>query len=117
MSGARTTRRRLLLVPLLGASLGLGGCVAGMAAGAISAAATSGRKPQGSFVADEGVKQAAIAACSAEAAKSGAVAIIDSEQRSATRVVVWGSAGTGPARHSFECHFDTRIVGFKLRRI
>lgn len=107
--------RRILLLPLLAASgLALGGCVAAMAA---SAAGMAARSALGEAPGNEHLKPAARAACEAHAAQYGTVRIIDVEQRSASRIIVWGTVGEGSQRRSFECSYGTRMTGFKLRAI
>lgn len=102
----------LILTPLL--VLATQGCVAGMAA---SAAGMAVRSAQGKPVDNSQYRPAAISACSARAAPYGAVRIIDVEQRSISKLVVWGTAGEGAQRQSFECSFGTSVTGFKLRRV
>ncbi len=99
---------------LAASALALGGCVAGMAASAIGMAA---RNAQGQPASNEHLKPVASAACTARASQYGTVKIIDVEQRSASKIIVWGTAGDGKQRQSFECSFGTRITGFKLRPI
>ena len=109
------TSNRLPALCLLAASaLALGGCVAGMAASAISMAA---RSAQGRPASNEHLKPDAEKACSAQAAQYGVVRIIDVEQRTASKIIVWGTAGEGQNRRSFECAFGTKITSFKLRAI
>ena len=105
-----------LAPPLLAAAaaLALGGCVAGMAASAVGMAVQGARgEPQG----NAHLKPEAMGACTAQAAAYGAVHIIDVEQRSASKLVVWGTVDDGKQRRSFECAFGTRVTGFKLRPI
>ncbi|GAA4014970.1 hypothetical protein GCM10022280_11930 [Sphingomonas swuensis] len=106
---------RLLIVPMLG--LSLGGCVAGMAASAIGAAVRSSQ--QGEAVAYDGnaVRLAASSACQAQAAAYGTVHIIDVEMRDGGKAIVWGTVSAPAGRRSFECRFDRRVTGFKLRPI
>ena len=99
---------------LAASALALGGCVAGMAASAISMAA---RSAQGQRASNEHLKPQASAACTARASPYGAVKIIDVEQRSASKIIVWGTVGEGQDRRSFECSYGTRVTGFKLRAI
>ena len=99
---------------LTASALALGGCVAGMAASAIGMAARSAR---GQPASNEHLKPEASAACSARASQYGAVKIIDVEQRSASKIIVWGTVDDGKQRRSFECAFGTRITGFKLRTV
>ena len=106
-------RRSCAFLVVLGA-LPLGGCVAGMAA---SAAGMAIRGAQGEPVSNSHLAREAVTACSDKAAEYGTVHIIDVEQRSASKLVVWGTADDGTQRRSFECGFGTRITGFKLRDI
>ena len=85
-----------------------------MAASAIGMAA---RSAQGQAASNEHLKPDAAAACTARASPYGAVRIIDVEQRSASKIIVWGTADDGKQRRSFECSYGTRITGFKLRAI
>ena len=99
---------------LLAGSLGLGGCVAGMAASALGAAVQSAQpRPQG----NEALKPQAARDCTAHAAQSGTVHIIDVEQRTPSRIIVWGTVTNAGVRQSFECNYTTRIVRFQLRPI
>ena len=106
--------RIVLAIALAAAGPALGGCVAGMAASAVGVAA---REARGEPQSNAHLKPAAIAACSARAAAYGTVRIIDVEQRSADRLVVWGTAGEGDSRRSFECGFGTRVSYFRMREI
>jgi hypothetical protein len=107
--------RRLLLVGLIAASaVTVGGCVAAMAASALGAAARSARgQPQS----NEHLQPAARKDCALQAAQYGAVHIIDVEQRSIDRIIVWGTVDDGKQRRSFECSYGTKLTGFKLRSI
>ena len=106
--------RRLAASLVAAAAIGVNGCVAGMAASAVGMAVQGARgQPQG----NAHLKPEAEKACSAQAARHGAVRIIDVEQRSAIRLVVWGTVDDGKQRRSFECAFGTRVTGFKLRPI
>ena len=64
------------------------------------------------------LKPAATEACTRQAAQYGSVYIVDVQQRRADRIIIWGSV-TDAAQHrrTFECHFTTKLVGFKLREI
>jgi hypothetical protein len=104
-----------LLLPLIAAAgLALGGCVAGIAAGALGAAVQGA---QGQPQSNAHLRPQAVEACTAQAAPHGAVHIIDVEQRAIDRMIVWGTVDDGGERRSFECRFTTRIVGFQLRPI
>jgi hypothetical protein len=105
-------RRFLPLLPL--AALALNGCVAGMAA---SAAGMAIRSAQGQPVSNVQAHPAAVEACTSRAAPFGTVHVIDVEQRSPSRIIVWGSVDDGKQKQSFECGYGTKINGFKLRAI
>ncbi len=107
-------RRLAVLIVVLGMAPTLSGCVAALA---LSAADLAVRSAQGTPVSNEHLRPVAEAACSAQAAQYGAVKVIDVEQRSMSKIIVWGTAGEGAARRSFECHYGTRITGFKMRAI
>lgn len=104
--------RAMILVTA--AALPLGGCVASLAASAASMAIQSAQpKPQS----NAHLKPAAIQACTTRAAQHGAVHIIDVEQRSVGRMIVWGTVADATQRRSFQCHFTNAIADFKLREI
>lgn len=64
------------------------------------------------------LKPAATQACTQRAAPYGSVYIVDVEQRRADRLVVWGSViDARQHRRTFECHFTSALVSFKLREI
>lgn len=108
--------RPTLLVALV-ACLTLSGCAAGIAVGALGAAARSTRGDPDAYHDDEPLKLAAAQACRARASNHGDVHIIDLEQRSARKVVVWGTATGTVGRQSFECTYANRITGFRLRKV
>lgn len=108
------TRSCLPALSLAIGALAMGGCVAGMAASAVGMAA---RSAQGQPASNQHLQPAAAAACSAQASPYGAVRIIDVEQRSTSKIIVWGTVDDGKERRSFECAFGTKIIGFKLRAI
>lgn len=99
---------------LLSAALSLGGCVAGLAAGAIGAAVRGVRSEPQSNV---NMQPEAVRACGNRAAQGGTVTIIDVEQRTISKIVVWGAVENGGQRSSFECAYGTKITDFKLRPI
>jgi hypothetical protein len=107
--------RKIVLPLLLTAVVPLGGCAAGLAASAVGAAVRAADRPGPAPTEDPG--PAARAACTAEAEKHGTVKIIDTEYRSASKLVVWGTAGEGAQKRSFECRWEGKIEGFKLRAI
>jgi hypothetical protein len=104
--------RGLFLLIALGPALG--GCVAMMAASAVSMAASGAR---GRPVGNEALQPQAREACSAQAARYGTVHVIDVQQASVSKIIVWGTADDGKQKQSFQCDFGTRITGFKLRPI
>lgn len=100
----------LLALTILASS----GCVASMAASAVGMA-VSGAKgaPQNNQM----LQPAAAKACSNEASKYGAVHIIDVEQHSISKIIVWGTVEDGGNHRSFECDYGSKITSFKLRSI
>ena len=106
--------RKLLLPLLLIAAPALSGCVASIAASAVTAAVQAARKPTDPN-ADAG--PAALEACRARAAQDGEVRIIDVERRTPGKAVVWGTVQNEAERRSFECRYSGKITAFKLRAI
>jgi hypothetical protein len=102
------------MIAVVAAALGLGGCVAGMAANAVGMAAAAAR---GEPASNQHLQPTARDACTARAAAYGTVHIIDVEQRTASRIIIWGTVDDGKQRRSFECGFGTQITSFKLRPI
>jgi hypothetical protein len=102
------------LLTITAAGLALGGCVAGMA---MSAAGMVAQSAQGRQSSNAGLQPQAREACTAQAAKYGTVHVIDVEQHSTIRIIVWGAVETAQGRQSFECDFGRQITGFKLRPI
>jgi hypothetical protein len=105
---------RLTLLLLLAAFPALGGCVPMMAASAVSMV---GQAAEGRPVSNEALQPNARSACAAQAAQDGVVNVIDVEQHSVDRIIVWGTVGEGAQKRSFECDYGTRITAFKLREI
>jgi hypothetical protein len=110
-------RNRTALAVAL-AALSLGGCVAGMAVGAVSAVGSAAAR-RSAPAADPNVDvgPAAREACAARAAQVGAARVIDVEPRGPGKAIVWGSVGEGAQRRSFECRWAGKIVGFTVRAI
>ncbi len=106
--------RTMTLLLTVASGLALGGCVAGMLAGA---AGTAARASRGAPESNAHLQPTAKAACSSHAVRYGAVHVIDVEQRSVDRIIVWGTVDDGKRRQSFECGFKTAITYFKLRDI
>ena len=106
--------RTMILLLAAGSGPALGGCVAGMA---MRAAGTAIQAAQGQPKSNAHLQPTAKEACSANAASYGAVHIIDVEQRSADRIIVWGTVDDGKKRRSFECAYGRRITNFRLRAI
>lgn len=92
----------------------LSGCVPMMAASAVGMAA---RGAQRSPISNEALQPQARAACTAQAARYGTVHVIDVEQRSIGKIIVWGTVEDAARRQSFQCDFSTAITGFRLRPI
>ena len=98
------------------AALPLAGCAPVLAAKAVGAAVRASDRPDAVPTEDPG--PAARRACTAEAERRGnAVRIIDTEYRSAAKLIVWGTVESAGGRRSFECRFEGKIVEFKLRAI
>lgn len=106
--------RPLLSSLLLTGSLALGGCVAGMAVSAVDLAA---RSAKGQPVNNEHLQPTAANDCTTYAAQYGTVHIIDVEQHTPAKIIVWGTVDDGKAKQSFQCNYGSKITGFKLRPI
>lgn len=107
--------KRILIVPvLIAGALTLGGCLPMLAVQAVSMAA---RSAQGTPQGNAQLAPTATEQCSMRAAQYGAVKIIDVQQASPSKIIVWGTVGEGAARQSFQCDFGTKITGFTLRAI
>jgi hypothetical protein len=103
--------KSVILLPI---ALSLSGCMAAMAASAVSMAATAaGGQPKS----NEALKPRALSECSNRASQYGTVHIIDAEQHSVGKIIVWGTVDDGKQKRSFECDYGTSITGFKLRTI
>jgi hypothetical protein len=102
------------LLLLLVSSLALGSCAAGLA---MSAANVAVRGARGTPQSNEHLRPTAVQACSAHASQFGEARIIDVEQRSASKIIVWGTVSEGEERRSFQCHYGTKITRFQLREI
>jgi hypothetical protein len=99
---------------LIASAPALGGCVPMMAASAVSMVA---RNAQGPVIGNEALQPQAREMCSSHAAQYGAVHVIDVQQYSVSKIIVWGTVDDGRQKQSFQCDFGTRITGFKLRPI
>ncbi|HEX8572808.1 MAG TPA: hypothetical protein VF759_08655 [Allosphingosinicella sp.] len=91
-----------------------GGCAASLAASAIGAAVQAS---QGRPEAIANLGEAASAACRAHSARFGEVKIIDVNLRGPDKAVVWGTVESGGRRQSFECRYNGKVAGFRLRPI
>jgi hypothetical protein len=107
--------RQLLIRSMLSCSaVALSGCVASMAASAVSAVVSSAR---GSAQSNAPFQPTAAKACTEQASVYGAVHIIDVEQHGSGKIIVWGTVDDGKLRRAFECAYGTKITGFKLRTL
>jgi len=107
--------RKIRTVLILAAAPVLGGCAL---QAAVLAADLAGDIPRSQGPSNAHLKPAASEACTRQAARYGSVYIVDVQQRYADRLIVWGSVTDAQQRRStFECHFTTQVVGFKLREI
>ena len=76
------------------------------------------RLPESQGRSNAHLRPAATEACTRHAAQYGSVYIVDVHQRRADRIIVWGSVTDARQhRRTFECHFTTALVSFKLREI
>jgi hypothetical protein len=105
---------RLTLLPA--AALLLGGCVAGMVAGAVGMAAGGGRR-SGEPRNVEFMLVAARQACSAHAAQYGAVEVTGLKEDGGNEIIVSGTVTGANVKHSFKCSFVTEITAFDLQPI
>ena len=103
---------RIALLLLIASTLS--GCVASMAVSALGMAAQSAR---GRPVSNEALQPQAREQCSAQAARYGAVHVIDVEQHRVDKIIVWGTVDDGKLKQSFQCDFGAKITGFTLRPI
>lgn len=92
----------------------IGGCAAALAASAANMAVQS---IQGQPQSNRHQQPQAREACSAHAGQYGNVHVIDVEQRSVNRIIVWGTVADEQERRSFQCAFTDQITGFTLRAI
>jgi hypothetical protein len=107
-------RRRLPLACLLAATVPLSGCVAMVAASALQYA-VKGAQP--AAVPNGELKPQAEQQCKDQASRYGTVRIIDVQQASPSKIIVWGTIDEANRRLSFTCDFGTKINGFKMRPI
>ena len=107
--------RRSLRVILIAASAPtLGGCLPMMA---VSGASMIAKSARGKPVSNEMLQPTAREACSTQAQQYGTVHVIDVQQASVSKIIVWGTVDDGKEKRSFQCDFGTKITGFKLRPI
>ena len=106
--------RKIALSLILLATPALGGCAAQAALAAVQLVRSL---PEQDRPSNAHLKPAATEACTQRAARYGSVHLIDVEQRGPDRLIVWGSVIDAQRRRTFECHFTTSLVGFKLREI
>ena len=92
----------------------LTGCIPMMV---VSAASMAAQSAKGRPVSNAGLQPEARQACTAQAARYGAVHVIDVEQHRIDKIIVWGTIDDGKATRSFQCDFGTRITGFTLRQV
>ncbi len=107
--------KRLIITSMLTFNaVALGGCVASIAAGAVSSIVSSTR---GAPQTNAQFQPTAAKACAERASAHGAVHIIDAEQHGSGKIIVWGTVDDGKVRRAFECSYGTKITGFKLRSL
>lgn len=106
--------KALVLLLSVGSIPLLEGCVPMMAVSAVDMVA---RSAEGSPASNQALQPQARDACTQQAARYGAVHLIDTEQSRVDKIIVWGTVDDGKQKRSFECDFGTKITGFKLRDI
>jgi hypothetical protein len=107
--------RKISVAAMLIAAPALSGCVvqAGLAAAELARYLPEAERPSNAHL-----RPAATEACTRRAGQYGSVHIVDVQQQRADRLVVWGSVTDAQQRRrTFECHFTTALVRFKLREI
>ena len=110
--------RKILLSLILLATPALGGCALQAAMAAKALADEYVPNPEPHWPSLTHLEPAAKQACTERAAPYGSVFIVDVAQRRADRLVVGGSVtGANEHRRTFECHFTTKVVSFKLSEI
>ena len=110
--------RKILLPLILLATPALGGCAlqAAMAAKALAEEIVPNPEPTHASLAY--LEPAAREACTKRAGEYGSVFILDVDQLRAERLIVWGSVtDAAQRRRTFECHYTTKVVSFRLREI
>lgn len=110
----RSSELAVRAAALLASGALVAGCVPMMAASLAGMAVKQAQKPGPSNV---GLKPQAEAACVQRASAYGAVHVIDVQQKRTDLIIVWGTAGEGAQKRSFECHFRRELVSFQLREI
>ncbi len=107
----RKTRLSLLLL----AAPALGGCAL---QAALVAADLAQQLPRHEGPSNAHLQPAATQACTQQAGQHGSVYIVDVDQFRRDRIVVWGSVTDAQQRRrTFECHFTTKVVRFKLGEV
>ena len=106
--------KRLIFLPAIAVVPLLSGCLPMMAASAVDLAA---RSAAGTPTSNADLQPDATNACTQRAAQYGTVSVIDVEQHSIDKIIVWGTVDDGKQKRSFECDFGTKITAFKLREI
>ena len=107
--------RKIGLPLILFAAPALGGCAL---QAAMAAAELMQYVPEHEGPSNAHLIPAATQACTQQAGQYGSVYIVDVDQHRTDRIIVWGSVTDAQQRRStFECHFTTAVVRFKLREI
>lgn len=84
---------------------------------AVSAAGMAAQSARGAPRSNANLQPEARTSCEAFAVHYGAVHVIDVEQHSINKIIVWGTVGEGQQRRSFQCDYGTKMTSFKLRPI
>ena len=107
--------RKIGLALLVLAAPALSGCAL---QAAMLAADLAGDIPRHQGPSNAHLKPAATEACTQQARQHGSVYIVDVQQLYPDRLIVWGSVTDAQQqRQTFECHFTTAVVSFKVREI
>jgi hypothetical protein len=106
--------RFLYALLLTGSAVSLSGCLPMMAAGV---ADTAVKVAVGTPKNNAELSPLATSACVARAEPYGEVHVIDTQQRTTSQIVVWGTVEKDQVRKSFRCGYTTKITSFSVRKI
>ena len=108
-------KRKIALSLIFFAAPALGGCAL---QAALAAADLVQYLPEHQGPSNAHLMPAATQACTRQAGQYGSVYIVDVSQHRSDRIIVGGSVTDAQQRRrTFECHFTTAVVSFKLNEI